>query len=139
MRRQLYENYVLAIDEILRLKYLIGARAVKGTSVVQRPYDKLMGELLVVMFRLNSLRSTVAASEPCLWGNARKDLVDENLESIVGYVNNLVEALWNGMQAEIVRFLISARSWPLLPTELSRPDSSHYLGDKGSCRSPRSC
>lgn len=92
-REQLYDDYVGAISEILRLRFLIGARAIKAGTVVQRPYDKLMGEFVDVMLKLDSIIDEVQASPESpgsLYGPECKDLVEKHLQPILSYVNDIV-------------------------------------------------
>jgi len=89
-RKQLYDDYVGAISEMVRLRFLIGARAILAETVMQRPYDRLMAKMVDVMCKLDSIRDEVEGSPESLYGPACKDLVKKHLQPIVSYVNDIV-------------------------------------------------
>lgn len=92
LRQQFYNDYVQAINQVIKMKWLIGARAINGNSVVWKPYDELMEYFIDANLQLASLLNSLKGAGEDLYPSAQKTLFDKlinNLQLVVNYLDEI--------------------------------------------------
>jgi hypothetical protein len=93
LRQKFYDEYIEIVYEAIKVRYLLGAKAVRADQVDHQPYDELMQRLLNVTTGLASLNDKLE-SDTVLYSPIHDSLV-ENLKKVTSYFNDVINEYWS--------------------------------------------